>query len=241
MSVPVAGKLSGSTVIFGYTSYFFSLAGLANPFLASMILYIVQLLSFVVSFYTLDKIGRRPLLLGAMVVISIANFAVGICGFYLDSQATKNGVIVLACIWITAYASGLAPVGPSYQGESSTLRLRAKTNSMSQAGGQMFGLIFNYTVPLMLANKSAGGAGWGVKTTFFFGATNTLLLILYFFQIPEVSNSSLSAGSQAKEQYRGKTYAELDELFLARIPARKFSSTKTSVQMALEQQEGRGA
>lgn len=74
---------------------------------------IVQLIFICLAFYTTDLVGRRPLLLGALVVVSIVNLSIGICGLYLDRSATQNGVIVLACIWITAYASGIAPIGMS--------------------------------------------------------------------------------------------------------------------------------
>ena len=178
--------------------------------------------------------GRRTLLLGASATISMTMLGIGISGFSIQTEASKNAVVALTCIFFAAYATGIAPVGPSYQGETATPRLRAKTNSISQALGQSWGLIFAYTIPLMIIHRGEygflntrtcltrilQGAGWGVKTAFFFFCTNTILLVMFYFFMPE---------------YKNRSYAELDELFTRRIPARKFKETKTAVQLAREQ------
>ena len=63
---------------------------------------------------------------------------VGIAGSVEQSKATQNALLACACIWVAGYASGIAPVASAYQGESSTPRLRAKTNSFSQAFAALF-------------------------------------------------------------------------------------------------------
>lgn len=68
----------------------------------------------------------------------------------------------------------------------------------------------------MLSAKPEG-AGWGIKTGFFFAGTCFIGLVLLFFTVPETRNRS---------------YLELDELFMRKIPARQFASTSTSVDLA---------
>jgi SP family general alpha glucoside:H+ symporter-like MFS transporter len=138
-AIPMYGQLVGGAVVFTYTSFFFQQAGLENPFLASLIVFILLEAFIAVSFFTTDLVGRRPLLLGAIVVIVISLLSIGIAGTVTQNGASENALIALACIWVVAYASGIAPIGSIYQGESSTPRLRAKTNSVSQAMGQTFG------------------------------------------------------------------------------------------------------
>lgn len=91
-----------------------------------------------VSWFTTDLIGRRPLLLGACLTCTLSLIAVGIAGTVPSTTASKNSLIVFACIWVVSYASGIAPVGSIYQGETATPRLRAKTNFLSAAFGGMF-------------------------------------------------------------------------------------------------------
>jgi hypothetical protein len=64
----------------------------------------------------------------------------------------------------------------------------------------------------MLSNQYAG---WGQKTGLFFGGITAVYLIPCILWYPET---------------KGRTYAELDELFERRVPAWKFASTKTSHQ-----------
>ena len=62
-------------------------------------------------------------------------------------------------------------------------------------------------------------AGWGQKTGLFFGGLSMLYLILCVVWFPET---------------KGRTYAELDELFERGIPAWKFASTETAHQVGVE-------
>lgn len=68
-------------------------------------------------------------------------------------------------------------------------------------------LIFGYTTPYMLA-------AWSLKTGFFYAGTAFVSLIIFYFTIPET---------------KGRSYAELDDLFQRRIPARQFAKTKAFV------------
>ncbi len=113
---------------------------------------IIQFVCIIISFFTTDRVGRRPLLLGAVLVMCLSLLGVGVGGSITrQTTATHNSLLALSCIWMAAYSSGLAPVGELteavhvnyllandtvfkgsiYQGEASTARLRAKTNSIS--------------------------------------------------------------------------------------------------------------
>lgn len=83
----------------------------------------------------------------------------------------------------------------------------------------MTGILFSYTVPLMLSNQNAG---WGQKTGLFFGGTTLIYLIPCVLLFPET---------------KGRSYNELDELFDREIPAWRFASTQTAVSAEVEFQE----
>ncbi|TLD07945.1 hypothetical protein PspLS_12172 [Pyricularia sp. CBS 133598] len=57
-------NIVGVPLMFGYTTYFFSLANVSDPFLGKLIINIVLLLGIVTSFYFVDTVGRRTLVLG---------------------------------------------------------------------------------------------------------------------------------------------------------------------------------
>jgi hypothetical protein len=71
----------------------------------------------------------------------------------------------------------------------------------------------------MLSNQNAG---WGQKTGLFFGGTTALYLIPCILLFPET---------------KGRTYAELDELYDRGIPAWRFASTKTAYNAEVEHQK----
>lgn len=84
----------GAPVLFSYTSYFFQQAGLKKPFVATIILNCVLVGFVATSFYTTDRIGRRPLLvyLGAFMVPLL--FIIG--GVQTLQQTNATGAATIA-------------------------------------------------------------------------------------------------------------------------------------------------
>jgi MFS family permease len=99
--------------------YFFSLIGLNNAFTANLIVYCVLLVGVLVSFYLVDKVGRRPLLLCGCAFMSLCVFAVGGIGFTSLGQTAGNALVALVALWVAAYSISIAPIG-----EQSKLRVK---------------------------------------------------------------------------------------------------------------------
>ncbi|KAJ9121876.1 hypothetical protein QFC24_004458 [Naganishia onofrii] len=215
--IPLAfQQFLGISLIFGYSTYFFQLAGYPKPFEASLIISSILLAFIFISFFVIDKFGRRPLLLGGGLVMAICTMSIGGIGF---KETLPGGALVaLAATWVAAYALSAGPLGWAYVADASSPRLRAKTAGIAASGTCLFGLIFNYTVPLMLSPQQAG---WGIKIGLFFGSLTILGLVIIYFTVPEIKN---------------RTFAELDEIFGKKVATRSFGTYKTEVQMARESQ-----
>ena len=99
--------------------YFFSLIGLKNTFTANLIIYCVLLAGVLVSFYLVDKVGRRPLLLGGTATMSVLVFIVGGIGFMTLTDAAGNALVAIMSIWVAAYSVSIAPIGKSRSASSS--------------------------------------------------------------------------------------------------------------------------
>ena len=56
-------NVCGVPLMFGYTTYFFSTAGIEDLFLATLIQQILLLVGVCTSFYLVDRVGRRSLAL----------------------------------------------------------------------------------------------------------------------------------------------------------------------------------
>ncbi len=91
--------------------YFFGLIGLSNAFTANLIVYCVLLGGVTSSFYLIDKVGRRPLLLGGCSVMAVTVFAVGGIGFTNLQESAGNAMVALFAIWVAAYSISVAPIG----------------------------------------------------------------------------------------------------------------------------------
>ncbi|KAH6876392.1 general substrate transporter [Thelonectria olida] len=209
-------NIVGVPLMFGYTTYFFQLAGVDDPFLGNIVKQMVLVVGIIIAFYTVDKVGRRTLVIGGGVAMALICFIVGGLGFMEQTSASGMALVALCSLWAFVYANSLAPIGWISLVELSTPSLRAKTTSIAVTIQYLTGILFNYTVPLMLSNQNAG---WGQKIGLFFGGITLLYLIPVVLLFPET---------------KGRTYHELDELFERRVPAWRFASTKTSHQSEVE-------
>lgn len=102
----------GNSLIFGYTTYFFQLANYDDPFLGNLIIQLILVIGIIISFYFVDKVGRRTLVIGGGAGMGGLCFVVGGLGF-LQSQTQASGaaLVALCSIWAFIYANSMAPLG----------------------------------------------------------------------------------------------------------------------------------
>ena len=217
--------------------YFFQLAGLTNPFISTVIIQVIYVMSIVLSFWLIDRVGRRPLLLIGLAALTVLNTLIGALGFIKGSHSDLGGALTALCaLWMFSYSTTLAPIGWIGIVEVSSVELRAKTAAFGVLINSFVGIVFvsypsyiqrgctltalqNYTVPLLLSDQDAG---WGVKIGLFFGGLSLLSIPPIYFYFPET---------------KGRTFAELDELYERNIAPRKFASTKTTLQEQVDAPE----
>ncbi|KAH7400436.1 MFS transporter [Cadophora sp. MPI-SDFR-AT-0126] len=207
----ITQQFVGLTVFNTYATYFFQAAGNSNPFLVTVILGCVQILSMIVTSTLTDSIGRRPLTVYPYAVTVASVLSLGIVGcFDYKKQATSSLLVFFACL-ATFSTTGASAIGYAYAAEIPTQRLRAQTAGWALASSNMIGIMFSFCTPLMIN----GDARWGVKTGFFFAATGFISVIIAYFLLPEVAR---------------RTPAEIDEMFEKKINLRKFKGYVTDVQ-----------
>ena len=117
------------------------------------------------------------------------------------------GNLLIAAVVIGNMGCQLGPQAVSYlyMSESGSSRLRAKTTSISASLPSVLGQVSGIYLPFMLAGRGTLISG------FTFGGCGVLFLILSLFVVPD---------------YTGRSHAQIDELFVRGIPARKFASTE---------------
>lgn len=109
----------------------FRIAGLSDAFLGTVIVYCILLLGIACSFYFVERVGRRAIVLGSGAFMAVIDAAIGGLGFKTMTPSLGAGLIALCSIWVFTYALSLAPIGKSSR--YGILDLQAPVNT-SQAG-----------------------------------------------------------------------------------------------------------
>jgi len=95
------------------TVYFFSLAGVEDAFQANLIIFCILVGAILASFYFVEKVGRRPLLIYGGAIMAVCDIVIGVIGTVELSSKTGTGLIVVSVVWVIAYAMSVAPIGRS--------------------------------------------------------------------------------------------------------------------------------
>lgn len=137
-------------------------AGNSNPFLVTVILGCVQILSMILTSTLTDRFGRRPLTVYPYAVTVLSLLALGIVGcFDYTEKSTSSLLVFFACL-ATFSTTGASAIGYAYAAEIPTQRLRAQTAGWALAFSNLIAIMFSFCTPLMIN----GTAKWGVKTGF---------------------------------------------------------------------------
>ncbi|KAL8369478.1 hypothetical protein RB595_000004 [Gaeumannomyces hyphopodioides] len=194
----------------GYSSYFYQQAGLStsNAFTMTVAQFCLGALGVFFSWFLMNWFGRRTLYLAgeaAMVIILALIGFVSLAGTQNTPVSWAIGSLLLLFTFV--YDCTVGPVCYSLVSELSSTRLKIKTVVLARNLYNLLSILSNVITPSML-NPTAWN--WGARAGFFWAATCAVSFVWTFFRVPEP---------------RGRTYAELDLLFEAKVSARKFKST----------------
>ena len=183
-------QITGINTIIYYAPTLLSSAGLGNSaaLLANVVNGAVNVLMTIVAIRLLDRVGRRPLLLGgtagmavAMIVVALT-FAIG--GGQLHGSVAYVAIAGLL-VYTGSFAIGLGPVFWLLISEIYPVRIRGQ--AMSVATMANWGANFVVTISFLTLLSALGNAG-----TFFLFAGLSITALAYFqWKVPETKNRSL--------------------------------------------------
>ncbi|OAA66461.1 General substrate transporter [Niveomyces insectorum RCEF 264] len=213
-------SLCGVVFVASYTIYYIQVAGFSDAM--SFKLQIAQqccsTAGNIMSWFVIDRVGRRNLTLYGTAGLMVILLVCGGCASVGSVGSTTAAVaLLLSYCWL--YNMTIGATAFTVLCEVSTSRLRAKTIAMGISLQNVLNLVVSFVMPYLF---NPDKANLGAKVTFIFGGLSVLCVTYLWFYQPETTNRS---------------YEELDEMFVKKVPARKFKTFKTDVEQRTERAE----
>ncbi|PLN85660.1 putative MFS monosaccharide transporter [Aspergillus taichungensis] len=195
-------QLTGANYFFYYGTTIFQGAGISNSFITQVILGAINFGTTFGGLYVVENFGRRKSLIvgGACMFIFFMIFA-SIGHFVLDVETPSNtpntgkGMIVLACLFITAYAMTWGPMIWAIAAELFPSKYRAKGMALATASNWLWNFLIGFFTPF-ITNEIDFAYGY-----VFAGCLFVAIFVVYFFVI----------------EGRGRTLEELDWMYVNKV------------------------
>ncbi|KAI9810820.1 MAG: hypothetical protein M1827_006027 [Pycnora praestabilis] len=203
-SLQMMQQWTGINFVFYFgTTFFQELGTINNPFLISLITTLVNVCSTPISFYTIEKFGRRPLLVWGACGMFICEFIVAIVGV-TDGQnpAAVRAMIAFICIYIFFFASTWGPGAWVVIGEIFPLPIRSRGVALSTASNWLWNCIIGIITPYMVGTDEGN---LGAKVFFIWGSLCVCCFVYAYFLIPETKGLSLEQVDRMLEETNART------------------------------------
>jgi len=198
-------QLTGINFIFYYGVVFFkSLNTISNPFLISLITTLVNVCSTPLSFWMVERYGRRNLLLVGGTGMVIAQYIVGIVGVTVGQDkgpdtntAAVSAMIAFICINIFMFATTWGPCAWIVVGEVFPLPIRSRGVGLSTASNWFWNCIIAIITPYLVDKQYANLSS---KIFFMWGSLCIISVLFAYFLVPETKGLSLEQVDRMLEE-----------------------------------------
>ncbi|KAI1626197.1 MFS transporter [Exophiala viscosa] len=212
-SLQMMQQWTGVNFIFYYsTSFLKSTGAISNSFLISLIFNCVNVGSTPLSFYTVEKFGRRPLLIWGAFGMLVCEFLVAIIGVtigfnktHLDAAGNTiannisavNAQIAFIAIYIFFFASTWGPGAWIVIGEIFPLPIRSRGVALSTASNWLWNTIISVITPYMVGTDKGN-----MRSSVFFvwGGLCTCCFVYAYMLVPETKGLSLEQVDKMLEE-----------------------------------------
>ncbi|KAF7195337.1 General alpha-glucoside permease [Pseudocercospora fuligena] len=204
-------QITGGGYIMGYGVYFYEQAGMSpsNAFSMNLGATALAFVGTICSWFLMGWAGRRTLYFWGQIGCILCLLLAGFMGLARKSNPDVNwGVGTMIMLYTFVYDLTVGPVCYCLVAEISSTRLRNKTVVLARNLYNISGIVANV---LFTHQLNPDAWNWGTKTCFFWAVSAAIFAAWTWFRLPEP---------------KGRTYAELDMLFEAKVPARKFKTTE---------------
>ena len=163
-------------------------SGTDSALLQTIIVGAVNLLFTVLAIQTVDKFGRRPLMMIGALSMALAMFALG-TSFFLD----KAGVFALICmlVYVAGFAMSWGPVTWVLLSEIFPNNIRGRAMSIAVAAQWIANYLVSWTFPMMDKNSTLNETFNHGFAYWIYGLMAVLSIILIWKFVPETKGKTL--------------------------------------------------
>ncbi|KAK9479222.1 general substrate transporter [Lipomyces japonicus] len=206
-SIQMMQQWTGVNFVFYFgTTFFKDLGTIQNPFLISLITTLVNVCSTPISFWTVERFGRRTILIYGAAGMLVCEFIVAIVGVTDgQNQNAVRAMIAFICIYIAFFASTWGPGAWVVIGEIYPLPIRSRGVALSTSSNWLWNCIIAVITPYMVGTDKGN---LGAKVFFIWGSLCTCCLVYAYFLIPETKGLTLEQVDRMLEETTPRTSAK---------------------------------
>ncbi|KAI0508901.1 MFS monosaccharide transporter-like protein [Xylaria bambusicola] len=197
---------SGAMFVISYGTYFFEMANVGNAFENSCILTGTGVAALLFNALVITKYGRRRVMMtSGFIVCGLSQLIMAIV-YTIEPGTEKTGKVIvgLSVIYIVAYNALISTYAWLSGGELASQRLRSHTFGLATAIGFFGAWLTTFTAPYFINPTQLN---WGPKYGYIWTGSCAVAGAWVWLYLPEV---------------KGRTLEQIDEMFEAGVPARKF-------------------
>lgn len=200
--------MCGMSGLVAFSSYFYIQAGLTSDmaFNLSIVQYALGIVGTILSWFLSKLWGHFTLFFFGMIGMFVMLITMGGLGCS-DSSSVAYGISAMLLVFTFIYNCTVGPMTYCLVAELPANSVRNQTIVIARATYSVGAVVVNVISPYMI-NPTAWN--WKAKSGFFWAGFVILNTIWSYFELPET---------------KGRTFAELDQLFADHVPARKFKDT----------------
>ncbi|KAH7157331.1 general substrate transporter [Dactylonectria estremocensis] len=222
-SLQMMQQWTGVNFIFYYSTVFLKSTGaIDNAFLMSLVFTLVNVLSTPLSFWTVERFGRRSILIIGAFGMLVCQFLVAIIGVTIgfnkthedpndpdatvaDNISAVNAQIAFIAIFIFFFASTWGPGAWIVIGEIFPLPIRSRGVGLSTASNWLWNTIIAVITPYMVGTNKGN-----MKSSVFFvwGGLCTCAFVYAYFLVPETKGLTLEQVDKMMEETTPRTSAK---------------------------------
>ncbi|KAI0475072.1 general substrate transporter [Xylariaceae sp. FL0804] len=206
-------QITGQAFPSQYGVIFYQSQGFGDmSFLFGVISNCVSLVATIFTWFYVDGVGRRPVLMVGGFFMGAWLLVLGGVGTVSSSQITqslKDLMVASIMLFGVFYNLSWAPCSFIVVSEVAAQRLKEKTNLLACVVSVLTTFVTSFTTPYLINSQYANLGG---RVGFIYGSINLAMVVAVFLFIPEL---------------KGRTLEEVDQLFASGEPLRRFGRLRT--------------